>query len=61
LAAAARIGRRTIEIRSVGATKAEQINGGYDFFRCPNDGIAPKALAISDSPLNQPTIPEYAP
>jgi hypothetical protein len=32
------------------SNEAEQINGGYDFFRCPNDGITPKALALSDSP-----------
>jgi hypothetical protein len=50
LGAAAGIGRCTIEIRRLGATKAEQFNGGYDFFRCPNEGIASKALAISDSP-----------
>jgi hypothetical protein len=27
--------------------KAEQINGGYNFFRCPHDGIAPKAQALA--------------
>jgi hypothetical protein len=51
----------TIESRRVGATKAEQINGGYDFFRCPKDGIAPKALTLSGSPLNKPSLPEHAP
>jgi len=30
--------------------KAEQIHGGYDFFHCSNDGIAPKALALRDYP-----------
>jgi hypothetical protein len=30
--------------------KAEQIHGGYDFFRCPKDDIASKALIFRDYP-----------
>jgi hypothetical protein len=30
--------------------KAEQIDGDYDFFRCPKDSIASKALTSRDYP-----------
>jgi hypothetical protein len=42
--------------------KAKQIDGGYDFFRCPEDGIAPKALALSipRRGSNEPARPEQS-
>jgi hypothetical protein len=43
------IERQNYKSRVFGATKGEQFDGGYNFFRCPSLAIASNALTYNES------------